>query len=191
VTPTVAVLAAGAGTRFADTGGDGHKLLADIGGAPLVIRTVEAAVTAGIGDVVVVTGAVDLGDVLADLPVRLVANDRWGEGLATSLQVAVAVARADGSSSLVVGLGDQPGVTPGAWRAVAEHAPDAPIVVASYGGRRGNPVRLHGAVWHLLPTTGDEGGRALIRRRPDLVTEVACDGDPHDVDTREDLDRWN
>ena len=128
---------------------------------------------------VVVTGGVDL-----DVP-EAVPNPRWAEGIATSLQVAIrAAADAD---AVVVGLADQPFVPAEAWRLVA--AVDAPLAVATYDGRRRNPVRLAREVWPDLPTTGDQGASVLFRDRP--VVEVACPGDPADVDRVEDLEQWS
>lgn len=184
------VLAAGAGSRFTGGAGGhaGHKLLAPFRGRPLVVWAVEAAIESGVGETWVVTGAVPLAGVLPQ-GVRVLENPRWREGQATSLHVATAAAVSEGLEAVVVGLGDQPMVAPRAWSAVAET--DAPIAVATYHGKRRNPVRLSQSVWELMPVSGDEGARSVMRERPDLVREVPCEGEPADIDTREDLTKWS
>lgn len=177
------VLAGGAGTRYE---GPTPKLLAPLpDGGTVLGRAVGAALAADVGPVVVVTGAV----VDTDLPpdVELVANPVWAEGQATSLQAGVAWARDTGADAVVVGLGDQPGLAPEAWRVVAA-ASSTPLAVATYAGRRGHPVRLGAAVWDELPTAGDVGARDVLRAHPDLVVEVPCPGDPADIDTVADLE---
>lgn len=182
-TTGLVVLAAGAGSRFL---GGSHKLSSRWQGRSLLDWAVASAANAQVGPVVVVTGA---ARVALPAGVLVVHHDRWADGQATSLARAVAFARAAGWGAVTVGLGDQPGVTADAWRAVATC--DAAIAVATYGGRRRNPVRLDRSVWDELATSGDEGARTIMRVRPDLVREVPCTGDPTDVDTSEDLARWN
>jgi CTP:molybdopterin cytidylyltransferase MocA len=172
------LLAAGAGSRFE---GPTHKLLTPFAGRPLYEWALESVRAAGI-PVVVVTGDVEL-----DLPddVERVVNPDWADGIATSLQAAMrAAADAD---AIVIGLADQPRIPTEAWRLVART--DAPIAVATYDGARRNPVRLGRAVWPLLPVTGDRGASVLFRDH--AVVEVACPGDPADVDRLEDLERWS
>ncbi len=182
------ILAAGGGSRF-EAGADArHKLLAPWRGHPLIWVATTNALGAGLAPTWVVAGAVPLDGKVPE-GVELLHNPRWREGQATSLQVAVKAARAAGLGAIVVGLGDQPLVRSQSWSAVAQA--DAPIAVATYEGRRRNPVRLAAEVWDLLPETGDQGARVLIAGRPDLVQEVRCEGDPADIDTREDLLRWN
>lgn len=185
MTIAAVVLAAGAGSRFE---GDSHKLLAPFRHKPLVEWAVASAVQAGLDEVYVICGAVPLQGVVDD-SVTFVENHSWSEGQSTSLRAAVHVATEHEHEAIVVGLGDMPLVPASAWRAVA----DAPgqLVTATFRGKRCPPVKIDQELWGLLPISGDEGARAIMRLRPDLVDEVACEGNAIDIDTRGDLSRWS
>jgi molybdenum cofactor cytidylyltransferase len=196
--PVVAVLlAGGAGSRFMAANG-GHKLDAVLRSTStepaesVIERAVRHVSIAAIGRLVIVAGGWKPESAvrarLAAANGEIVVNDAWSEGQITSVRAGIAAAIELGAERVVIGLGDQPFVSPDAWRTVA--AGPGPICIATYGGRRGNPVALDREVWDLLPETGDEGARALMRIRPDLVREVACSGSPADIDTTEDLHRW-
>ena len=184
------VLAAGGGTRYV---GSSHKLLAPLAGRSVIRHVLDAVLASGVTPVIVVTGAVDLSTEIraASLdrePLHVVYNDRWRLGMASSLQCGLATARSLGLAAVVVGLGDQPFVPASAWQRIARTS--SPLTVATYNGARRNPVRIHAELWNLLPHDGDEGARPLIRIRPELVTEVACEGNADDIDTADDIARW-
>jgi molybdenum cofactor cytidylyltransferase len=178
------LLAAGGGSRFE---GATHKLLAELRGRPVLAHAVDAAVASSL-DVIVVTGAVEVGHLLPD-GVTVVHNPSWSDGQAVSVRAGIVAAEAAGHDAVVVGLGDQPFVTASAWRRVAGSS--SPMAVATYEGVRGHPVRLAADVWPLLPPFGDDVGRSLMRNRPDLVAEIRCEGSASDIDTLEDLHRWS
>lgn len=190
MTIAAVLLAAGAGSRFkgSESEGSGHKLLADLRGRPVFAWSLDAVIGAMFNEVIVVTGAVDLDDHLPP-GVTVVRAERWAEGQALTIQAGVAAADAAGHHAIVVGLADQPFVPSSAWRAVG--ASRGPIVTATFDGAARPPVKLDRSVWELLPTEGDSGARELLRARPDLVSEVPCSGTAADIDTTEDLARWN
>ncbi len=182
------LLCAGHGSRY---DGSTHKLLAPLGGSnasssgasTVFEHSLQAARASDIGPVVVITGAVELPVIQG---VEYVHNPRFSSGQGTSLRLALDLAAQRNMQAVVCGLGDQPLVQPGAWRAVAAER-RTPISVATYGGQRRNPVRLASSVWPLIDGVGDHGARELIALRPELVTEVTCAGFDLDVDTLEDL----
>ncbi len=179
------VLAAGEGSRFK---GPTHKLRAPFRGRPLVTWVFDAVAQAGFERNYVVTGAVELDDLIPDGWHQVVAID-WAEGQSRTLQAAVQAAGADGFGAIVVGLGDQPLVPASAWRSVG--AARGAIAAASFEGKLRPPVKLERSVWPELPVHGDQGARGLIRERPDLVSAILCTGNPMDIDTKEELARWN
>ena len=180
------LLAAGSGSRFH---APHHKLLAPMGSSTVIEHSLSALLAAGLDGVVVVTGSADLSAVLQAVPT--VHNPRWATGQRSSVECALTYASEHSYGAVVIGLADQPFITPEAWKSLAES--DAAISVATYDGKRGNPVRLDASVWPLFfATTGDpdSGARTLMHLHPELVREVACKGNSADIDTTEDLSKW-
>jgi CTP:molybdopterin cytidylyltransferase MocA len=182
------LLAAGAGSRFG-----GGKLLAKLGDKPLVEHALDALSEAPVDEIVVVVGAdaERLREVCESYKVRVVENPDWAQGQSTSVRTGLRALGPEVRAAVVL-LADQPLVGAGAVKRLVEaFEKGAKVAVATYGGRPRNPVLFSREVWPLLEAEleGDEGARPFLRRHPELITEVPCDGagDPADVDTREDL----
>jgi CTP:molybdopterin cytidylyltransferase MocA len=180
----VVLLAAGGGSRF---GGSHHKLLTSVAGKTVFEWALQSALAANIGPVAVVWGSVELPRHEASEAVTYLHNKDWATGMASSVQSALQWANERGLQSVVIGLGDQPCIPPSAWTAVANS--NSPLAVATYSGVRANPVKLHAEFFALVPKTGDEGARTLLRSHPELVAEVPCSGSGIDVDHVEDIER--
>ena len=184
------LLAAGRSTRM----GAVNKMLAKIGGKPLVRIAAEQVLASQASPLIVVTGheREKVERALDGLPVRFVHNPQYAEGLGTSLRAGIA-AVPEGADGAIVCLGDMPQVDSGLIdKLIAAFDPDsgALVVVPSINGRRGNPV-----VWarrffnDLMSIRGDFGARYLIGTYTEAVIEVPVAGDAAltDVDTPESL----
>lgn len=184
------VLAAGRSTRM----GALNKMLAEIGGKPLVRIAAEQALASRAKPVIVVTGhqREQVEAALAGLPVRFVHNPDYADGLGTSLRTGIAAVPAEAGGAIVC-LGDMPQVDSGLIdKLLAAFDPEkgALIVVPSIDGKRGNPV-----VWsrrffnELMSISGDVGARHLIGQYGEVTTEVPLSGEAAltDVDTPESL----
>jgi molybdenum cofactor cytidylyltransferase len=184
------VLAAGRSTRM----GAVNKMLAEIGGKPLVRIAAEQVLASRAGPAIVVTGHQrDRVEAALDaLPVRIVHNADYAEGLATSLRTGIAAVPDDADGAIIC-LGDMPQIDAALIdRLLSAFDPERGglIVVPSIDGRRGNPV-----IWSrrffpdLMAIEGDIGARHLIGAYADAVVEVPLTGGAAltDVDTPESL----
>lgn len=184
------VLAAGRSSRMRGP----NKLLADVGGQPLLRRVVAQAKASRASPVIVVTGhqQEDVARALAGIDVTIVPNPDYGEGIASSVRAGIAALPDDADGALIC-LGDMPLVSDRMIDALlARFAPDAGalIVVPVDGGRRGNPVLWSRRFFpELMALEGDVGARHLISRHGDAVAEVAIAGEGAflDLDTPEAL----
>jgi len=188
----VIVLAAGRSTRFAVPGA--HKLLAQVGGVPVVRASVRAAVDAGVGDVLVVTGAESrlVEAEVVDLPVLVVYATDFADGMAASLRRGVESVR-DSADAVMIGLGDLPTMRADAYRRIAArwHATGAPIVTPRYSGSTApaHPTLFAASVFdELALLRGDTGARTVVSRDAARVAEEVLEWPaPRDIDTADDL----
>jgi molybdenum cofactor cytidylyltransferase len=176
--------------------GGPNKLLAELGGKPLVRIAVEQALASKASSVVVVTGhqAEQVRRALDGLSVAFVHNPGFAAGLATSVKAGIAAVPDDADAAIVC-LGDMPLIDATLIdRLIEAFAPDrgALIVMPFNEGRRGNPVLWSRRFFaELMTLEGDVGARHLIERHTEAVAEVAVEGPGAflDIDTPEALDK--
>jgi molybdenum cofactor cytidylyltransferase len=185
------ILAAGRSTRM----GGPNKLLAELGGKPLVRIVTEQALASKAQGVIVVTGhqAEQVENALQGLKVKFVRNPDFAEGLASSVKAGIAAAPADADGAVIC-LGDMPLIDAHLIdRLIGAFAPDGGnlIAVPVSDGRRGNPVLWSRRFFNELMTLdGDIGARHLIAKHGEAVAEVPVEGHGAflDIDTPEALE---
>jgi molybdenum cofactor cytidylyltransferase len=184
------ILAAGRSSRFIEKNGGGpSKLLANLGGEPMIARVAKAALASQARPVVVVVGYQNaaIRAALAGLDVTIVDNAHYSQGLSSSLKAGLAVLPPDIDGALVQ-LGDMPSVPGTALdQLIAAFNPleGRAIVVPTASGKRGNPVLWGRAFFaEMGKVQGDVGARHLIGAYPEAVAEVAMadDGVLLDID---------
>jgi molybdenum cofactor cytidylyltransferase len=180
------VLAAGAGRRFGGT-----KQVVPYRGRPLAQHAIDALASAGVGEVVVVTGhdAEQVEALVLPPQGRFVRNPDHATGQSSSLAVGLHDLAEDSEGAVVL-LADQPGVTDAEVRALIDAftLSRSRIVRIAYADGPG-PALLSREVYaeagHLH---GDVGARALMASHPDWVEEVDVPfRAPPDIDRPSDL----
>jgi molybdenum cofactor cytidylyltransferase len=184
------LLAAGASRRMRGE----NKLLAEIGGKPLVAHAADALLAGGLHSVVVVTGNESdrVREALAGRALRFAHQPDWALGMASSLRAGVE-ALPPGIAGALIALGDMPAVSPNTVRALStalDSATGHSIAVPVTDRARGHPVLFAAAHFdELRALQGDTGARALLERHAARVCRVAVDdaGILLDIDTPEAL----
>ena len=185
------LLAAGQGSRFGRP-----KALVELDGRTLAERGVTLLRAGGTDPVLIVTGAAQV-ELRPEHQARTVYNGEWRTGMGSSLRAALrALTELEAGpeiGAVVVALADQPLVGAEAvGRLIAAYRAGADVAVAAYDGKPRNPVLLAREHWPevIATATGDQGARAFLRARPELVTLVECGdtGRPDDIDTPADLE---
>jgi molybdenum cofactor cytidylyltransferase len=180
------VPAAGRSARFGRM-----KLLADLDGQPLVVRTIHSLSEAGIQRVIIVVAPQPFGtlELFKDSRVSFVTNPDPSRGMFSSIQEGLLAA----AGTALVLPADMPFVTASTVAAVRDMCLETErVVVPLFQGRGGHPVALPSAVVLALrraaPSSNlkEELGRLSISP---VRLPVNDSGVLRDVDVPEDLSR--
>lgn len=187
------LLAAGSGSRM------GHKPkgLLELGGVPLIRRTLIALSGAGLDELVVVLGehAEHLEPAVRDFPVTLVHNPNPADGQVSSLRLGLA-ALSPKLNAVMVALADQPLLGAqdlndliGAYKKRPE---GTQVVVPTVDGLPGNPVMFSAEVKDAV-LSGDArlGCKQWQAQNPQAVHHWATANKRYrqDVDSPEDIEQ--
>lgn len=171
--PTVIVLAAGRGERFARSGGGTHKLDALLAGVPVLEHVLRSVAASG-------------------LACHVVRPANGTNGMGDSIARGVA-ATSDAAGWLIL-PGDLPLVDARSLLRVAEGLASQPVVVPFWNARQGHPVGFgRECRAALMALGGDAGAAAVVRaqRQAGRVLDMELDdeGIVLDIDTPDDLAR--
>ncbi|HTI10965.1 MAG TPA: nucleotidyltransferase family protein [Puia sp.] len=176
---TAIVLAAGSSRRM----GNINKLLLPYRGKTVLSHTLENILSAGMGEVVVVTGheAAPVQTAIEGLPVRIVHNPQHESGLTSSIQAGVRAATGDG---YMICLADMVLITPSEYAFIKKAFEDRSIqdpgciCLPEYRGEKGNPVVFSSFYREaLLQHPEPEGCKGLVRSHPGNQYRVGMDTD--------------
>lgn len=165
--PTVILLAAGRGERFAASGGAVHKLQALLNGKPVLQHTLDAVIASG-------------------LPHHVVLAHPSQPGMGDSIAAGVR-ATPDAAGWLVL-PGDLPLIQAVTLRQIALALAGQRVVLPVCNGQRGHPVAFAAELGSALrELTGSQGAAALLRAGSATELTVNDVGCITDIDTLQDL----
>lgn len=186
------VLAAGRSQRMGC-----QKMTLPWGETTVIGQVVKVLLSAGVDDVLVVTGGArcEIERALAGLSAHMIFNPNFANGEMTkSLQVGLAALENIVVAALVV-LGDQPQIEPSVVRSVvAGFEPAANVlVIPSFQRRRGHPWLMPRVLWDdfMELSTNETMRHFLDRYASDIhYVDVETPSILQDLDTPEDYQRY-
>lgn len=186
----IIILAAGASRRMREP-----KQLLEIDGKTLLRRATETALESSCDRTIVVLGAnfEKTSAEIEDLPVEIVHNENWENGLSSSIKAGIErLNEILPFAGALLMLADQPFITAEHLNLLAEKYRDLhstnQIIAAAYDQTIGVPALFSAAFFDDLVTlSGDEGAKAVIKKHRALVSILNLPEAAFDIDTPQDF----
>ena len=185
------ILAAGASTRM----GTPKQLLA-YRGCTLIRHIIEVAIASYCQPIAVVLGAnaERIKPEISQLPIQIVENQQWEEGMSTSIRVGLEalLAMNPNLDAVAIALCDQPFVSSQMLDRIVEayRFTGKPIIACEYSGTLGVPVLFSRALFsELMALKSTEGAKKLIKKHIHQVFSVPFPEGAIDIDTPKDYEQ--
>lgn len=183
----IILLAAGASRRLGSP-----KQLLPYRGRSLLHHAVEVALASALGPVFVVLGASaeQLKPVLQALPVKIVENPGWAEGIGASIRAGMkSVQNLGDLEAVLLMVCDQPFVTPELLQRLVEtqRVTGKRLVACEYDNTLGVPALFDHTFFPALQSLqGDQGAKSILIQWEQEVARLPFPEGRWDIDTRED-----
>jgi molybdenum cofactor cytidylyltransferase len=185
------ILAAGASTRMGTP-----KQLLPYRERSFIRYITEVAIASACQPIAVVLGAnvERIKPEISQLPVQIVENQQWAEGMSTSIRVGLEalLAMNPNLDAVAIALCDQPFVSfPILDRIVeAYHLTGKPIIASEYSGTLGVPALFNRTLFsELMTLKSTEGAKKLIKKHIHQVFSVPFAEGAIDIDTPKDYEQ--
>jgi molybdenum cofactor cytidylyltransferase len=167
-------------------------------GKNLLQHSLESLINSAADEIILVLGheADQIQETLPELPIKIVVNPDYKQGMASSLRRGL-LAIDPGSEAFLVLLGDQPGIGPEIIntliRAFRQAERKRGIVRPVYRGKRGHPVLISTRyLKEALQLRGDVGARRILMDHPEDILEIEITSDVilRDIDTPDEYQEY-
>ena len=185
------ILAAGASTRM----GTPKQLLA-YRGCSFIRNMAEVAIASVCQHIAVVLGAnaEQIKPEISQLPVHIVENQQWADGMSSSIWVGLEALLAVNQDleAVAIALCDQPFVSSQTLDRIVEayRFTGNPIIASEYAGTLGVPVLFSRSLFsELMALKSNEGAKKLIKKHIHEVFSVPFPEGSIDIDTPNDYEQ--
>lgn len=184
----IIILAAGGSARMGRA-----KQLLPLNGQPLLLHTVDEALSTSVTNVLVVLGSTPgtYKDLLETYPVQLVVNESWQKGIGSSIKsglVALQESTTDLDAVLFL-VGDQPAISFEYLCRIINtyYQSTANLIASGYSGTYGVPALFGKDFFQdILELNDSDGAKAILKKNEHLLTVLDCPEGAVDIDTPED-----